>query len=165
MTHLTLFYFYGNYFIFRVIEEMACFTYTYNRADIEETLVLVDEEIKDTITYRTEKAVAKVYDSDNKVVGFITFINNLIFKEGLGRQNTSTGTLVTTSGTVVFNLSYVLSDQNSVPPPTLFLTQPTFVSGGFGHDAGNIDIRIKIKSPRGLRKITVHKKGDDYSSS
>jgi hypothetical protein len=129
--------------------------YTYTRVEIENNKVIMAEQTKNEITYKTENSACNIYLPNSLIkAGVISFINNLVLKN-VDSLNTAIITLVTKNGSLTFNLNYVLKFQDSKPEVNkVFVTKPTFVSGDYlNYD--NIKVSIFIVDLLGDRIITI----------
>ena len=63
--------------------------YTYTRVEIENNKVIMAEQTKNKVKYKTENSVCNVYLPNSSIkVGEISFINNLVLKN-VGSLNTA----------------------------------------------------------------------------
>lgn len=131
--------------------------YTYDRQELDKSRV-VNIDTKDDIKYIKENSIGNLYLANTtNNVGFISFINNLVVKPEL-IFNTSTGTIITPNGNLVFNFNYVVKDTasfSSAPVENeLLVAKPTYAGGKYS-EFNNLKISVQIIKRLGLRVVTI----------
>ena len=129
--------------------------YTYSRFELEQNKAIMNEKKNNNIIYITENNLANLYlPNSSIVVGTISFINNLFFSP-MDSFNSSTGTIITKDGSLVFNFNYVLKFMDSKPDENLILTaKPTFTSGKYSNYK-EIEITVQILKLTGDRIVSI----------
>lgn len=129
--------------------------YTYDRKELVENLVITNKENKNNIEYITEKSLCNVYLPNSKIVyAKLSYINNLILSNAFS-TNTSVGTFVSDSGSIVFNFNYVVKFGDSRPSDNEILeAKPTFVSGEYSKYS-NIKIIVQVIKNSGERILVI----------
>jgi hypothetical protein len=129
--------------------------YTYNRGELNENRVIVSDNEKNDIIYKTEKTLGNLYFANsNNSAGIISYINELVITNK-NSFNTSIGTIVNNKGSIVFNFNYVLKFEDSRPFDNLLLTaKPTFVSGEYLLYK-NIELTVQIIKSNGDRILAI----------
>ena len=141
-------------------------TYYYSKVELKKTSNRTINNVNN-VTYITEKIVGNIYEpnSTNKA-GYISYINNItIVNDGINilpeiSFNTSTGTIITQNGKLVYNLTYNINEKPSVEITSspnenkVISTTPTYVSGAYAN-YNNVIITIYIVEPENIRLLTI----------
>ena len=122
--------------------------YSYTLSELQNNVVIEFKEIKNDILYITEKSIADIYLKNSQIkLGKISFINNLTYfdiQDSKFSNITSTVTLITKDGSMVFNINSLTNLNDPKPDkPISLITQPTFTSGKY-LDYKNIKITIDV---------------------
>lgn len=136
-------------------------TYIYTRTDFNDTNVIVSENIStDGTKYITQKNSYNLYNNPNKseLVGKVNYIHNIV-KYNNKTVITSTGTLTTSHGSLVFNGEFEPSNNSTSPPAGIILiSSPTFASGDyFLYKNIKIERNILVSEGDRILKITYEK--------
>ena len=141
-------------------------TYYYSKVELKKTSNRTINNVNN-VTYVTENIVGNIYEpnSTNKA-GYISYINNItIVNDGINilpeiSFNTSTGTIITQNGKLVYNLTYTINEKPSVEITSspnenkVISTTPTYVSGAYAN-YNNVIITIYIVEPENIRLLTI----------
>ena len=141
-------------------------TYYYSKVELKKTSNRTINNVNN-VTYVTENIVGNIYEpnSTNKA-GYISYINNItIVNDGINilpeiSFNTSTGTIITQNGKLVYNLTYTINQKPSVEITSspnenkVISTTPTYVSGAYAN-YNNVIITIYIVEPENIRLLTI----------
>jgi hypothetical protein len=122
-------------------------TYTYTRSElIQNAQIITFEPQKENKKSFIQNVNANLYENINNYAGNIIYINNYTELNN-NKFNTSTGTINTNNGKLVFNLSYeILSDSTPfLDSGRILETKATYKSGIYDTKLGN-DVLITIQS-------------------
>ena len=136
--------------------------YSYKLNEIQDNLIIESKEIKNDILYITEKSITDIYLENSQIkFGKIEFINNLTYfdiQDEKFSNITSTVTLITKDGSMVFNINS-LTNLNEPKPdkPISLITRPTFKSGKY-LNCKNIKITIDVFDSSGIGLVIIEYK-------
>lgn len=129
--------------------------YTYSREELNKNKVIISENEINGIKYITEKNLGPIHlPNTSTQIGVIKYTNDFVLNKDLS-FNTSIGTILTTKGTIVFNLNYVLKFLDSRPlENSVLITKPTFVSGEY-LSFKDLEITVQILQESGERVLIL----------
>lgn len=129
--------------------------YTYDRKELINNTSTISTNTINEFKYITEKNIANIFFPNSKIyAGNVSYINNLVLSDNIS-FNTSTGTIITHDGSLVFNFNYTLKFNNSSPDDNLILiANPTFMSGKY-LNYKNIVVSVQVLDTNGVRVIVI----------